>query len=126
MLVALLDGYRQERYQVHLVLELFLRVVVQGVMLVHQERVARQERERVVQTLVALEALVLPEVQVVLPMRVGLRVIIPARYKQEVTQLEMFRPSVGLQEMHLQEVLAVRLPLVLLWRRYQEQQQQAA
>jgi hypothetical protein len=92
MLVALLDGYRQERYQVHLVLELFLRVVVQGVMLVHQERVARQERERVVQTLVALEALVLPEVQVALHMPAELRVIIPARYKQEVTQLEMFRP----------------------------------
>jgi hypothetical protein len=126
MLVALLDGYRQERYQVHLVLELFLRVVVQGVMLVHQERVARQERERVVQTLVALEVLVLPEVQVVLPMPAGLRVIIPARYKQEVMQLEMFRPSVGLQEMHLQEVQVVRLLLVLLSRRYQEQQQQAA
>jgi hypothetical protein len=124
MLVALLDGYRQERYQVHLVLELFLRVVVQGVMLVHQERVARQERERVVQTLVALEVLVLPEVQVVLPMPAGLRVIIPARYKQEVMQLEMFRPSVGLQEMHLQEVQVVRLLLVLLPRRYQEQQQQ--
>jgi hypothetical protein len=124
MLVALLDGYRQERYQVHLVLELFLRVVVQEVMLVHQERVARQERERVVQTLVALEVLVLPEVQVVLPMPAGLRVIIPARYKQEVMQLEMFRPSVGLQEMHLQEVQVVRLLLVLLPRRYQEQQQQ--